>query len=97
MVTSLRDIFKWLKCSPSDYPSPEQLTPVPFDNAIFEILPSVTDLLKESLQKESNAQQIKKKLSKKLQKIDLALSEDYNKDNDSLNRNDYFNYTIQKG
>lgn len=97
MVTDKREIFKWLKCSPSDYPSSEELMPVPFDQAIFRILPSATDFLKELFQKQQSSQLIKKKLSKLLQQIDFVLSDEHLQiEKNQLNSNNLIDKEVRK-
>lgn len=73
--TDKRKLFNWLKCTESDYPNPDDLPPAPFNKAIFRILPSVVDQLAELFKKQQATQLIKPKLSKLLQNIHHALTE----------------------
>jgi hypothetical protein len=74
-ITEKRKIFNWLKCSQSDYPNPDDLKPVPFDDAIFRVLPTAIDHIMDSFKKQEIASKVKPKLNKLLQKIDTLLKQ----------------------
>ena len=75
LVSDKRKIFNWLKCKESDFPPPDQLLPVPFDNAIFAVLEGATLNLMTYFKKQQTSRQIKPKLTKLLQKIHHALTQ----------------------
>ncbi len=74
MVTDKRKIFNWIKCKESDFPLPENLPLVQFDNAIFRVLATATHNLLESLKRQQTSSKIKPSLSKLLQKTHHALT-----------------------
>ncbi|MBD1858592.1 MULTISPECIES: helicase-related protein [Leptolyngbya] len=75
MITGYSTIFKWLKCNASDYPNPDELPPVPFDNAIFAILEGATRNLLQGFKKQQSSTRLRPTLSKLLQKIQTALTQ----------------------
>ena len=75
LITDKRKIFNWLKCKESDFPPPEELQPVQFDNAIFRVLKTATDHLMTYFQKQQTSNKLKPQLTKLLQKIYQALAE----------------------
>ena len=75
LINDKRKIFNWLKCKESDFPSPDELPPVQFDNAIFRVLDSATSHLMSFFQKQQTGNKIKQKLTKLLQKIYQALTQ----------------------
>lgn len=75
LISDKRQIFNWLKCKESDFPPPDQLLPVPFDNAIFAVLESATRNLMTYFKKQQASSQLKLQLTKLLQKIHHALTQ----------------------
>ncbi|MUG92818.1 helicase [Scytonema sp. UIC 10036] len=70
-----RQIFKWLQCKASDFPHPDELPPVKFDNAIFAVLDGAVRNLLSDLQRRQTSGLLKPTLSKLLQKIQTALTQ----------------------
>ena len=75
LITDKRKIFNWLKCKESDFPSPDELPLLKFDNAIFRILDSTTSHLLTYFQKQQTSDKLKPQLTKLLQKIYQALTQ----------------------
>ncbi len=75
LITDKRKIFNWLKCKELDFPPPEELQPVKFDNAIFRVLETATDHLMTYFQKQQTSNKLKPQLTKLLQKIYQALTQ----------------------
>ena len=75
LISKKRQIFKRLQCSQGDYPNPDNLPPVPFDNAIFAILEGATRNLLQEFKKRQAGTQMKPPLSKMLLKIQTALTQ----------------------
>lgn len=69
-----RKIFKLIQCAAKDYPKPEDLSPVPFDNAIFAVLQGAVENVLDSLKKTQSSTQIPPKLSKFMENIHTALT-----------------------
>jgi len=70
-----RRIFKMIQCKESDYPNPNDLPPVKFDNAIFAILPGAVSNLIEDFKKQQCSTHLKPKLSKLAQNIYILLNQ----------------------
>jgi|JI9StandDraft_1071089.scaffolds.fasta_scaffold02093_4 superfamily II DNA or RNA helicase len=64
MITDMRKIFTCLKCRDSDFPPPERLPLVPFDNDIFPVLKSATEQILTNFKKQDAGRKIKPRLSK---------------------------------
>lgn len=75
LETGMSRIFRWLYCKASDYPNPDSLPPVAFDNAIFAVLQGATRNLLNSLQKQQGGDRLRPALSKLFQKIQTALTQ----------------------
>jgi len=75
LISQKRQIFKWLQCKQSDYPNPDNLPPVPFDNAIFAILDGATRNLLQEFKKRQSSTRLRPTLSRLLQKIQTALTQ----------------------
>lgn len=75
MTTEKRKIFKMIQCKESDYPYPEDLPPVEFDNAIFAILQGAVNNLIEDFQKQQSSIRVKPNLSKLVYSIYTALTQ----------------------
>ncbi len=75
LVSDKRRIFKLLQCQASDYPNPEELPPVPFDNAIFAVLEAATHNLLQEVKRQQSSSRMRPVLSRLLQKIEAALAE----------------------
>lgn len=73
LISDKRQIFKWLQCRSSDYPNPDTLSPVTFDNAIFAILEGATRNLLQGFKKQQSSTRLRPTISKLLQKIQTAL------------------------
>jgi superfamily II DNA or RNA helicase/uncharacterized protein YqgV (UPF0045/DUF77 family) len=69
MITDKRKIFNWLKCKLTDFPSPETLKPVKFNNAIFAIIEPAIDQILTFFTKQQTGAKVSKKLNKIEQKI----------------------------
>ncbi len=63
VITDKRKIFNWLKCQQSDFPPPESLPPVEFNNAIFSIVEGVTRNLLESFKRETTSRRFRPRLT----------------------------------
>ncbi|NMF63256.1 helicase [Brasilonema octagenarum UFV-OR1] len=75
LVTDKRKIFNWIKCKAEDFPPPNKLLPVKFDNSIFDILEGALSNLMTNFKKQETSSQVKPKLSKILQKIYQVLTQ----------------------
>lgn len=73
LIADKRKIFNWLKCKANDFPPPDQLLPVRFDDSIFNILDGAVSNLMTFFRKEETSSILKPKLTKLLQKIYQAL------------------------
>ncbi|WP_175586960.1 helicase-related protein [Nostoc sp. UIC 10630] len=73
LIADKRKIFNWLKCKGNDFPPPDQLLPVRFDDSIFNILDGAVSHLMTFFRKEETSIILKPKLSKLLQKIHQVL------------------------
>ncbi|MEA5578686.1 SNF2-related protein [Anabaena sp. UHCC 0451] len=74
LISDKRTIFNWLKCQESDFPNPDELLPVPFDNRIFGVLDRAVNNLLTSLQKQQTAKGFKPAMTKLLQSIYHAIT-----------------------
>jgi superfamily II DNA or RNA helicase len=74
LISDKRTIFNWLKCQESDFPNPDELLPVPFDNKIFAVLDRAVNNLLTSLQKQQTAKGFKPAMTKLLQSIYHAIT-----------------------
>lgn len=74
LISDKRTIFNWLKCQESDFPSPDKLLPVPFDNKIFGVLDRAVNNLLISFQKQQTAKGFKPAMTKLLQSIYHAIT-----------------------
>jgi len=81
LITDKRTIFNWLKCEALDFPNPEDLLPVPFDNHIFPVLDRAVNNLLASFQKQQTAKGIKPQMTKLLQGIYHAITNPENNPN----------------
>lgn len=75
LISEKRQIFKWLQCKSSDFPKPDALPPVKFDNTIFPVLNGALGNLLSDIQKKQVSGQLRPSLSKLLQKIQTALTQ----------------------
>lgn len=75
LISDKRTIFNWLKCQQSDFPKPDDLPPVQFDNRIFPVLERAIGNLFTSFQKQQTGKGIKPQMSKLLQNIHHALTQ----------------------
>ncbi|MCC5600891.1 hypothetical protein LC586_17105 [Nostoc sp. CHAB 5714] len=75
LISDKRTIFNWLKCQSSDFPKPDELPPVEFDNRIFPVLERAIGNLFTSFQQQQTAKGIKPQMSKLLQNIHHALTQ----------------------
>ena len=75
LISEKRQIFKRLQCKQSDYPNPDNLPPVPFDNAIFAVLEGATRNLLQEVKKRQSSTRLRPALSKLLQKIQTAITQ----------------------
>ncbi|MEG4286302.1 helicase-related protein [Microcoleus sp. A006_D1] len=82
MITEKRRIFKMIQCKETDYPNPDDLPPVQFDNAIFAILPGAVNNLIEDFKKQQSSSLLKPRLSKLLHSIYTALTQSESANND---------------
>jgi len=74
LISDKRTIFNWLKCQASDFPNPDELLPIPFDNQIFPVLDRAVSNLLASFQKQQTATGIKPQMTKLLQSIHHAIT-----------------------
>jgi len=81
MITEKRRIFKMIQCKETDYPNPDDLPPVQFDNAIFAILPGAVNNLIEDFKKQQSSSLLKPRLSKLLHSIYTALTQSESSEN----------------
>ena len=81
MITEKRRIFKMIQCKETDYPNPDDLPPVQFDNAIFAILPGAVNNLIEDFKKQQSSSLLKPRLSKLLHSIYTALTQTESSEN----------------
>jgi superfamily II DNA or RNA helicase len=75
LISDKRTIFNWLKCQSSDFPKPDELPPVQFDNRIFSVLERAIGNLLNSFQQQQTAKGIKPQMPKLLQSIHHALTQ----------------------
>jgi superfamily II DNA or RNA helicase len=75
LISEKRQIFRWLQCKSSDFPSPETLPPVEFDNAIFAVLKGAVSNLLSDLQRRQTSARLQPTLPKLLQKVQTALTQ----------------------
>jgi len=64
-----------IQCKESDYPNPDNLPPVEFDNAIFAVLQGAVGNLIRDFQKQQSGNRIKPSMSKLMQSIFTALTQ----------------------
>jgi superfamily II DNA or RNA helicase len=83
-----RRIFKMIQCKESDYPNPDDLPPVEFDNAIFAVLQGAVNNLIADFQKQRSGTLLKPKLSKLMQKIYTKLTQSEPSTNDKSEMED---------
>ena len=76
IINEKRKIFKMIQCKESDYPKPDDLPPVEFDNAIFAVLQGAVSNLIHDFQKQQSSIRIKPSMSKLVQSIYTALTGD---------------------
>lgn len=74
IINEKRKIFQMIHCQESDYPHPDTLPPIEFDNAIFSILPGAINNVIQDLQKQQSRSQIKPDLSKLMNEIYTTLT-----------------------
>ncbi len=74
-ISEKRKIFNWLRCKADDYPNPDDMQPVPFDNEIFEVLERSVDNLLQDFKRRQVIGKLKPPLSNLLQKIHYALTQ----------------------
>ena len=74
LISDKRTIFNWLKCQESDFPNPDEMLPVPFDNKIFGVLDKAVNNLFTLLQKQQTAKNVKPPMTKLLQGIYHAIT-----------------------
>ncbi len=74
-ISEKRKIFNWLRCKADDYPNPDDMQPVPFDNDIFEVLERSVHNLLQDFKRRQVIGKLKPPLSKLLQKIHYALTQ----------------------
>ncbi|MBE9224784.1 helicase [Phormidium sp. LEGE 05292] len=75
LTSDKRKIFNWLKCKAENFPHPEQLLPVKFDNSIFDVLDKAISNLMTYFKKQRTSRQLKPQLTKLLQKVYHALTQ----------------------
>ncbi|WP_017293554.1 helicase-related protein [Geminocystis herdmanii] len=85
MITDKRKIFNYLKCNQSDYPNPDNLSPVAFDSAIFPVLESAVDQILTYFKKQQTARKVKPSLNTTLTAIvNLLKKPDLKIDNQNI-------------
>jgi len=75
LIQEKRKIFKLIQCAAKDYPKPEDLPPVPFDDAIFTVLQEAVENVLDSLKKTQSGTQISPKLSRLMKDVYTALTQ----------------------
>jgi hypothetical protein len=75
IINEKRKIFKMIQCKEADYPKPDDLPPVEFDNAIFAVLQGAVSNLIHDFQKQQSSIRIKPSMSKLIQSIYTALTQ----------------------
>lgn len=75
LVSEKRQIFKWLQCRADDFPNPDDLPPVQFDNAIFAVLQGAVRNLLADLQRRQTSGRLQAALPKLLLKVQTALTQ----------------------
>ncbi len=75
LVSEKRQIFRWLQCTAADFPNPDTLPPVQFDNAIFAVLNGAVRNLLSDLQKRQVSGRLPATLSRLLLKVQTALTQ----------------------
>ena len=75
VITDKRKIFNWLKCQESDFPDPDSLEPIQFDESIFYVLKQATQNLLNYFKRQGAANRIKPKLSKNALQIKETLDQ----------------------
>ena len=78
LIDEKRKIFKLLQCKAGDFPDPDTLPPVPFDNDIFPALEGATHNLIGEIEKRQSGFRLQPALSKLLNKIKTALEQGTN-------------------
>ncbi|NET16646.1 MAG: helicase, partial [Okeania sp. SIO1H6] len=77
-ISEKRKIFNWLKCKAEDFPHPEEMQPVKFDDAIFDVLERAVENLLKDFKRQQTSSKFRPKLNKLLQKIYLFLEQQTN-------------------
>jgi superfamily II DNA or RNA helicase len=75
LLDEKRKIFKLLQCKAGDFPHPDTLPPVPFDNDIFLALEGATHNLIGEIEKRQSGYRLQPALSKLSNKIKTALEQ----------------------
>ena len=75
LISDKRAIFNWLKCKELDFPNPDDLPLVEFDNEIFKVLEGAINNLMTFFQRQQTAKSIKPKMPKLLLQIYQALTQ----------------------
>jgi hypothetical protein len=75
IINEKRKIFKMIQCKEADYPNPDDLPPVEFDNAIFAVLQGAVSNLIHDFQKQQSSIRIKPSMSKLVQSTYTALTQ----------------------
>ncbi|MDY7004427.1 MAG: helicase-related protein [Cyanobacteriota bacterium] len=74
-ISEKRKIFNLLKCKAEDFPHPDEIKPVPFDDAIFDVLERAVDNLLKDFKRQQTNSKLKPKLSTLLKKIHYILTQ----------------------
>lgn len=69
LISDKRTIFNWLKCQELDFPNPDKLLAVPFDNTIFSVLDRAVNNLLTLFEKQRTAKSLKPQMTKLLLSI----------------------------
>ncbi|WP_373543988.1 hypothetical protein [Chamaesiphon sp.] len=75
LLDEKRKIFKLLQCKAGDFPDPDTLPPVPFDNDIFPALEGATHNLIGEIEKRQSGFRLQPALSRLSNKIKTALEQ----------------------
>ncbi len=74
LIIDKRTIFNWLKCQELDFPNPDKLLAVPFDNTIFSVLDRAINNLLTLFEKQRTAKSLKPQMNKLLLSIYHAIN-----------------------
>ncbi len=77
-ISEKRKIFDLLKCKAEDFPHPEEMQPIKFDDAIFDVLERAVENLLKDFKRQETSSKFRPKLNTLLRKIYLFLEQQSN-------------------